>query len=120
MKKDVFERKVTKEMLNYYDLLHGGEAFKMMDATAGEISRNFVKGRTLTKAANNIEYNFSVYLGETIISSAEIKKVGNTSLNVYVELKVKERDNEVSSSGEFIMVSVDENFNPKPIRDISV
>lgn len=114
-----FEKKISENMLNYYDLLHGGEAFKIMDSTAGYISREFVKGKTVTKAAKEVVYHNSSYLGETIISQGEIIKVGRTSMEVYVENRIRERDNILITSGTFVMVSVDNNFKPKEIRKTS-
>lgn len=111
-----FENKITEDMLNYYGLLHGGESFKLMDSTAGYISRDFVNGRTVTKAADEVIYYKSAYLNETIVSTGKIINIGNTSMKVYVENRIKERDNVISSSGYFTMVYVDEDFKPKKIE----
>lgn len=112
----IFENKITEEMLNYHGFLHGGESFKLMDSTAGYISRDFVNGRTVTKAADEVIYYKSAYLNETIVSTGKIINIGNTSMKVYVENRIKERDNVISSSGYFTMVYVDEDFKPKKIE----
>lgn len=115
-KNEIFENKITEDMLNYHGFLHGGEAFKLMDSTAGYISCNFVKGKTVTKAADEVVYHKSAYLNETIVSSGEIISIGNTSMKIYIENRIKEKDNILSSSGYFTMVYVDENFKPKKIE----
>ncbi len=111
-----YETIVTSNMLNYYSFLHGGEAFKIMDSTAGFISRDYTKGKTVTKAVTDLIYHNSVYVDETIITTGEIIEVGKTSIKIYIENKVKERNLILASSGYFIMVSVDENFKPKIIN----
>ncbi|MDO5017722.1 MAG: hotdog domain-containing protein [Lagierella massiliensis] len=112
---ETYEIKITKEMLNYYDFLHGGEGYKIMDATAGYVSKHHVGGETVTVACNDVVYKNSAYLGEHIISTGKVLKIGNTSITVEVTNLVKER-NVISSRGIFTMVSVDENFRPKKIE----
>ncbi len=111
---ETYEKEITKEMLNYYDFLHGGEGYKIMDATAGYVSKHYIDGETVTVAVNDIVYKNSAYLGEHIVSTGTVERVGNTSITIRVENIIKER-NLISSQGAFTMVSVDENFRPKPI-----
>ncbi|WP_300410592.1 hotdog domain-containing protein [Lagierella sp.] len=111
---ETYIKEITKEMLNYYDFLHGGEGYKIMDATAGYVSKHYIDGETVTVACNDIVYKNSAYLGEHIVSTGRVERVGNTSITIGVENIIQER-NILSSKGTFVMVSVDENFRPKPI-----
>lgn len=112
--REVYEIEVTKDMLNYYDFLHGGEGFKIMDQTAGYVSKHYIDGETVTVACKEVVFKNSAYHGEHIVSTGTVLKIGNSSITVEVTNVIKE-SNVVASTGVFTMVSVDENFRPKKI-----
>lgn len=111
---ETYEIEITKDMLNYYDFLHGGEGFKIMDQTAGYVSKHHINGETVTVACKEVVFKNSAYLGEHITSTGTVLKIGNSSITVEVKNIIKERD-VLSSTGIFTMVSVDDNFRPRKI-----
>ncbi len=116
---------VTREMVLQQDIglngtLFGGDMMARMDKAsgifAGLVSRN---GRFVTVKVSELVFHSPVRAGELIEFHGRLGRRGRTSLSVSLEVAVfnpvTEARREVTS-GEFVMVAVDEAGSPEPIH----
>lgn len=100
--------------------IFGGWILSLMDIAAGSIAARLARGTIATKAINGVTFDTPIYVGDEVSVYAEIDKIGNTSatLNIYVTIKRKGCNEEVNAvKGSFVMVALDENRRPRPIRE---
>lgn len=116
----VLEFKVTDDMLNQHNLLHGGELFKMMDTVAGYISEEFGGKRSLTKAVNNFTFVSPTYNGETVRVKGIMDYAGRTSMEIFMRATIPKRDNIEVAHGYFTMVAVDDNLKSMEIQNLKL
>lgn len=115
---------ITREMVLQQDIglngtLFGGDMMARMDKAsgifAGLMSRN---GRYVTLKVSELIFHSPVRAGEMIEFSGRLGRRGRTSLSVFLEVwvfnPVTEARREVTS-GEFVMVAVDDAGVPEPI-----
>jgi acyl-CoA thioesterase YciA len=99
--------------------IFGGWIMSLMDIAAGSIAARLARGSIATKAIKDVTFDAPIFVGDEVSVYAEIDKIGNTSitLNVYVTIKRKSSDEEIHAvRGTFIMVALDENRRPRPVR----
>lgn len=99
--------------------IFGGWILSLMDIAAGTIAARLAKGSIATKAISDVTFDTPIFVGDEVSVYSEIDKIGNTSvtLNIYVTIKRKGHNEEIHAvKGRFIMVALDENRRPRPIR----
>jgi acyl-CoA thioesterase YciA len=99
--------------------IFGGWILSLMDIAAGSIAARLARGSVATKAINNVSFDLPIFVGDEVSVYAEIDKIGNTSvtLTVSVTIKRKGQDEEMDAvKGSFVMVALDENRRPRPVR----
>lgn len=99
--------------------IFGGWIMSLMDIAAGSIAARLARGSIATKAINNVTFDAPIFVGDEVSVYAEIEKIGNTSmtLNVYVTIRRKGCSEELHAvKGTFIMVALDENRRPRPVK----
>lgn len=106
---------MKENQLNHYHLLHGGELFKKMDVLAGMVGENYTRRHVVTRSANEINFYKSSKLGDTLFLTGEIEYTGNTSLDIFVEVRNK-TDQNLVASGLFTMVKLDEDGKPARVE----
>ena len=115
---------ISREMVLNMDIalnaaMFGGDMMARMDKVAGItaalLSRN---RRFLTLKVSELIFHSPVQAGEIIEFQAELIREGRTSLTLQLKVQVYEpitdQRREVTS-GDFVMVAVDENLHPEPI-----
>ncbi|MCM2249477.1 MAG: acyl-CoA thioesterase [Geothrix sp.] len=115
---------ISREMVLDQDIglnaaLFGGDMMARMDKVAGIaaslLSRN---RRFLTVKVSELLFHSPVRAGEIIEFHVAVARQGRTSLTLQLEVQVYEpvtdRRRDVTS-GEFVMVAVDEALRPEPI-----
>ena len=115
---------ISRQMILDMDIglnaaLFGGDMMARMDMAAGIaaslLSRN---RRFLTLKVSELVFHSPVRAGEILEFKAELIREGRTSLTLRLEVQVYEpvtdRCRDVTS-GEFVMVAVDEALQPEPI-----
>ncbi len=115
---------ISREMVLDQDIglnaaLFGGDMMARMDKVAGIaaslLSRN---RRFLAMKVSELLFHSPVRAGEIIEFHAAVARQGRTSLTLQLEVQVYEpvtdRRRDVTS-GEFVMVAVDEALRPEPI-----
>ena len=99
--------------------IFGGWILSLMDIAAGSIAARLARGTIATKAIKDVTFDIPIFVGDEVSVYAEIEKIGNTSitLNVYVTIKRKSQNEELHAvKGTFVMVALDENRRPRPVR----
>jgi len=115
---------ISREMVLNMDIalneaMFGGDMMARMDKVAGItaslLSRN---RRFLTVKVSELLFHSPVRAGEIIEFHIALTRQGNTSMTLQIEVEVCEpvsdRRREVTS-GQFVMVAVDEGLRPEPI-----
>ncbi|GHT93913.1 acyl-CoA thioesterase [Alphaproteobacteria bacterium] len=99
--------------------IFGGWVLSLMDIAAGSIAARLARGSIATKAIKEITFDAPIFVGDEVSVYAEIDKIGNTSvtLAVSVTIRRKGQHEEIDAvRGLFVMVALDENRRPRPIR----
>lgn len=99
--------------------IFGGWILSLMDIAAGSIAARLARGSIATKAIKEVTFDAPIFVGDEVSVYAEVDKIGNTSatLNIYVTIKRKGDHKELHAvKGVFVMVALDENRRPRPIR----
>lgn len=114
--------KVTKAVFpnttNHYDTLFGGTALQWMDEVAFITATRYSRQKMVTVSSDKIDFNKAIPAGTIVELIGQIERVGNTSLEVRVDVFTEEmysNHREKSISGCFIMVAIDENKKPVSI-----
>lgn len=96
----------------------GGWLVSRMDMAAGVEGRWRAKSRVVTVAINNLTFIKPVYVGDTVACYADIVKVGNTSMQINIQVwsqsLLDERPKKVAE-GNFTFVAIDDHGRPHPI-----
>ena len=111
---------VFSNKTNHYDTLFGGEAMLMMNEVAFITATRFSRKVCVTASSSHIDFNIPIPSGTFIELIGEVSKIGNTSLDVKVEIFVEDMystKREKAISGTFTLVTLDE--NNKPVKVIS-
>lgn len=105
---------------NHYDTLFGGTALFMMDEVAFIAATRFTRKRCVTVSSDKIDFSKPIPAGTIIELIGSITRIGNTSLDVKVEIYIEQmysNHREKAISGNFTFVALDENKNPIKILD---
>ncbi|WP_338791476.1 acyl-CoA thioesterase [Bernardetia sp. Wsw4-3y2] len=103
---------------NHYDTLFGGTAMQMMDEVAFITATRFSRKKVVTVSSDRIDFKVPIAAGTIIELIGEVSRVGNTSLDVTVEIFIEEmysEKREQAITGSFSFVAIDENKKPTPI-----
>jgi len=99
--------------------LFGGDMMSRMDKVAGITASLLSHNRRfVTLKVSELEFHSPVRAGEILEFYATISRQGTTSMTIQLEVKVyapvsnARRD---VTSGEFVMVAVEDNLRPEPI-----
>jgi acyl-CoA hydrolase len=96
---------------NHYDTLFGGTALKFMDEVAFISATRFTRKRVVTISSDKVNFSKAIPSGTIIELVAKVSKVGNTSLEVQVDIFLEEMyadKREKAISGVFTFVAIDE------------
>lgn len=105
---------------NHYDTLFGGTAMQLMDEVAFITATRFTRKKVVTISSDKINFTSPIPAGTIIELIGKVSKIGNTSLDVKVEIYIEEMysdERKKAISGSFTFVAVDENKKPTPILD---
>lgn len=98
--------------------IFGGWIMSLMDLAAGVAAGSRAKGRVATAAVSNLSFLQPVKVGDVVCVYTEIHKTGRTSVVVGVEawvLRKNQGEREKVTSGEIVLVAVDDNGRPRPL-----
>jgi acyl-CoA hydrolase len=99
--------------------VHGGELMKMMDSTAYEAARKYCSANVITARVDELEFHIPILIGDLVTCTAEVIYVGNTSMEVAVNVEVEaleaEQGPQHALSAYFTMVALDRHGRPMAV-----
>ena len=106
--------------LNGYRRLFGGKLMSWMDVVAAVVARRHSERNVTTAVVDMLEFKAPAYANDTICIIGKVTYVGNTSMEVKVDVFVEELTHErrLINTAYFVMVALDENEKPTKVPGI--
>ncbi|KGQ21229.1 acyl-CoA thioesterase [Thermus filiformis] len=105
---------------NHYGTLFGGTAMAWMDQAAFVAATRYARRKVVTVHSDAIDFRRPVPLGAIVELLARVVEVGRTSVRVEVEMWVEPvregAEPYLAARGGFVLVAVDEEGRPVPLR----
>lgn len=95
--------------------LFGGELLARMDRAASISARRHSRRIVVTASVNHVAFNKSVPLGSVVTVEAKVSRAFNTSMEVYIDVWVEDRESGVKTKANeaiYTFVAVDETGQP--------
>jgi acyl-CoA hydrolase len=109
---------VYPEDTNSQGTLFGGHALSLMDRLAFIVASRFTRMPVVTARSEKVEFRSPVKQGELVELTGTVVEVGRTSLRLQIDMHREDLlsgDRSLCTTGEFVMVAVDEDGRPEPI-----
>lgn len=103
---------------NHYDTMFGGTAMLMMDEIAFITATRFTRKVCVTVSSDKIDFKKPIPAGTIVELIGKVSKIGNTSLDVNVEIFIEQMYSDVREkaiSGNFTFVALDKDKKPTKI-----
>jgi len=101
--------------------IFGGVILSQIDLAAVEHARDCAPRKYVTKIMKEVDFIAPVQVGDTVSFYTKTTKMGRTSISVKVLVEVQrgfEREKTIKvTEAEVVLVSVDDEGSPRPIRD---
>jgi acyl-CoA thioesterase YciA len=103
--------------------IFGGWILSQMDIAGGMMAREVARGRTVTVTVDKMVFKVPLHVGDTIAIYAELLRIGNSSMDVRLEVWAKPfpgvyiAQRHLVTEGIFRYVAVDENGRPRKIQE---
>ncbi|MDR3180050.1 MAG: acyl-CoA thioesterase [Holosporaceae bacterium] len=100
--------------------IFGGWILSLMDIAAGSTAARLARGSIATKAIKDVTFDAPIFVGDEVSVYAEIDRIGNTSVTLKISVSIRRngQHEEIEAvKGLFVMVALDENRRPRPIRE---
>ena len=103
--------------------IFGGWILSQMDIGGGLIAKEVTRGRVVTVTVDQMTFVRPVHVGDTICVYAKVVRIGNSSMDVKLEVWAKdlmeefEEQRHIVTEGVFRFVAIDEEGRPRPIPD---
>ncbi|MCK6593879.1 MAG: acyl-CoA thioesterase [Bacteriovoracaceae bacterium] len=104
---------------NHYDTLFGGMALNWMDEIAFIAATRFTRQKVVTVSTDKINFNTPIPTGSLVELDAKIGMVGNTSIEVIVDIYTEDmysEKREKAVTGKFVLVAIDDNKKATKIK----
>ncbi|CAH0525695.1 acyl-CoA thioester hydrolase YciA [Vibrio hippocampi] len=102
--------------------IFGGWIMSQLDLAGGILAKEISHGRIVTVSVSSITFKKPVSVGDVVCVYGECSRIGNTSMNIDLEVWVKPvRDHGVEErfmvcDATFNYVAIDEAGRPRPIQ----
>lgn len=103
--------------------IFGGWILSQMDIGGGLMAKEVSHSRTVTVTIDKMTFVRPVSVGDTICVYAKVMRIGNTSMDIKLEVWAKdlteefEEQRHLVTEGVFRYVSIDKEGHPRPIPD---
>ncbi len=103
--------------------IFGGWILSQMDIGGGLLAKEVARGRTVTVTVDKMTFVRPVRVGDTICVYAKVLRIGNTSMEIGLEVWAKnlmeefEEQRHLVTEGVFKYVAIDEEGKSRPIPD---
>ena len=98
--------------------IFGDWLLSQMDVAGGIGAAKAAKSRTVTVSIEAMTFRKPVYVGDVVSVYCGVKRIGRTSITVFVEAWVSRRNETAEilvTDGNFIYVAIDDDGRPRPI-----
>lgn len=98
--------------------IFGGWIVSQMDLASGVLAKKIAHGRVVTVAINSMTFLKPVSVGDLISCHVVLKRQGNTSMTIFVEVWARSATKDESflvTEGEFVYVAIDANGKPRSV-----
>lgn len=99
--------------------IFGGWVMAQMDGAAGLRASEVAHGRVVTAAVKEMSFARPVKVGDTLAIYTDNVQIGRSSIRFFVAawaIRYLSHKMELVTHAEFIMVALDENGKPKPVK----
>ncbi|PKM85974.1 MAG: acyl-CoA thioesterase [Firmicutes bacterium HGW-Firmicutes-12] len=104
--------------------VHGGEIMKIMDSTAGVVSKKHSRLNTVTARVDELVFHLPIFVGDLLTCKAHLVYVGRSSMEVAVTVEVEdmeiEQEPQKALSAYFTMVGMDKKGTPSPVPPLKL
>ena len=104
---------------NHHGDIFGGWIMAQVDLAGGILAGRHARGRVATVAVNAFQFKQAVQIGDLLSFYAEIVRVGNTSITVYVEVYAQRNPEEIEvvkvTEATLTYVATDQNRRPRAV-----
>lgn len=111
--------------LNPLGTVFGGWIMSMMDRAASIACNNIISSVAVTVGVSDLHFKSPVQSGDIITVYTSIKKIGTTSISIYVEVEVEchkpscdERCKNSVTDATFTFVAISKDGAPIPVRSV--
>jgi len=101
--------------------LFGGELLARMDRAASIAAQRHSRRIVVTASINHVAFNHAVPLGSVVTVEAKISRVFTTSMEVYMDVWVENRESGQKTKANeaiYTFVALDETGNPVKVPDL--
>ncbi len=99
--------------------IFGGWIMSQVDLAGSIAASRRAKGRVVTVAVNSFQFHKPVFVGDVVSCYANVTKVGNTSLTIFVEVYAERYPERVETvkvtEATLTFVAVDEHGKSRPV-----
>ena len=99
--------------------IFGGWIMSQVDIAGSIEAIRAVKGHVVTVAVNEFQFHHPVFVGDLVSCYTSVKKIGNTSITIFVEVFSERRRGAAEcmkvTEATVTYVAIDENRKPTPI-----
>jgi acyl-CoA hydrolase len=108
---------VMPEHSNGHGRLFGGRLVEWIDVVAGVVARRHSNRHVTTASNDNLSFRSPAFLNDTIVLYGRITYVGNTSMEVRVDVYVESLDGSkhLVNTAYLTMVALDDDQKPTPV-----
>ena len=108
---------------NGYGTIFGGAILSHLDLAGAIEAGKHGKCRMVTVAMSRVEFIEPVFVGDVVSFYAETRRIGNTSVTVFIDVEADRTDGSGMikvAEAEVVYVAVDEEGKPVPIGNIKI
>ena len=109
---------VFPDHTNHLGTLFGGQALAWMDKAAFIAASRYARRSVVTARSEQVDFNLPVRQGQLVETIARVVGVGNTSMQVEVELVAEDLlsgERETCTRGRFVMIALDSHGRPTAV-----
>jgi acyl-CoA hydrolase len=110
---------VFPDQTNHYGTLFGGHALRLMDKAAFVAASRYARRTVVTACSERVDFKNAVRHGSLIELIACVIATGRSSMTVSVDLFAEDLlsgNRKLCANGRFVLVALDEEGAPTPIR----
>jgi acyl-CoA thioesterase YciA len=108
---------------NQHGDIFGGWIMAQVDIAGGVLAGRHARGRVATVAVNSFQFKQPVQIGDLVSFYAEIVRVGNTSITIYVEVYAQRNPEEIEvvkvTEATLTYVATDKARRPRSVAPLA-